>query len=68
VEYLEGRKNSEIEQGVGDLPREMKWMHGTRAQVTSHVWSVDRNKWNIVSYDLVREESSYMSKVFVNIF
>jgi hypothetical protein len=28
--------------------------------------NVDQDKW-IISYDLVREEPSYMAKVFVNI-
>jgi hypothetical protein len=41
--------------------------------VTEHrqpvTWqNVGWNKWDILGYDLVREESSCMAKVFINIF
>lgn len=41
-----------------------KWTCGARAQPI--VMQV-KNNWIILMYDLVREEPSYMAKVFVNI-
>jgi hypothetical protein len=42
--------------------------HATQAQVTSHVTECGLKQLGYLSYDLVRQDPSYMTKVFVNIF
>jgi hypothetical protein len=63
-----GRKNSGIEPGVRFSWEDIRQTHGTYTQVTSHVAECRLKQMGCFSYDLVREEASYMAKVFVNIF
>ena len=54
----------------GEITREdvMRQTHSTWAQVTGYVAECRLKQLAYFSYDLVREEPSYMAKVFVNIF
>lgn len=63
----ERRKNSGIDSG-GRFGRRCNetdtWYPSTGNQPSGRMCS----KWVFFSYDLLREEPSYMAKVFVNIF
>ena len=61
-EFWEKRRKGDSQGRCEELP------HGTQAQVTSHVAECRLEKMGYFKLYLVREEPSYMAKVFVNIF